>query len=530
MMKFIQQQHLLSLVYDFTQAPMLNHMAKFMFLTTNGQSHTFLRGFSYICSIYNSIIAYVNPNGINITVIDPFKDKVEIKGSIEVLNPSDEFYYDRLKNLNGYAYRIVAYNLIGEVYIDRNDRIIGKFLPFTQMLAEKQNASINVHALTNTDLRHLTKLFLSIILKRQIDLSINKVVKSKNGKKLLIYEENSFCAMIPLPPKVTFYRTTLIEPFDNATWIFFAITVTACVLVWRLFKGRGAVESHWRLMFGMFALSLGQGVNFSRNNRTVLTIMLQFIVAMIYIICNGYSGVLTSFMIQPDEIHMPIKTFDQVFESDYNISVTSEFNWVMKDDPKYQAAKMRISMHTSGLWDFKQLSADKYVIQWSCEQIDYYMNHYNSQFAASNYYYVLPDRILTQYHELEGGFLNPFMDKFQYYYDRAFEAGLPQIWKVLFELKLPKLLKGSKDEKVEDNVLHFDEILPLFIILPIGFGIAFIVLLIEIFYHDFCHKISLNSCRQRMRKGIHKMARKSKKERRGRLRFIQVRPINPDVV
>ena len=235
------------------------------------------------------------------------------------VNPDDgsSIFPDKLKSMHRFQYDVVVYEQESVLQI-KNKKVTSPLLYFLLAVESVQNSSFKF---TIIDDYRLIKYYW---MDRRMHLTINTGVTIDNPEpELLTYEENGYCALIPLPPKVPLFQSIFIEPFDGLTWLFFVLTMTCSVAVWWMFRGRGAVDSPWLLAYGMIVMFIGQGVDFSRRNRLVLTILLQLIIVMIWVLSNAYEGVITSFMIQP--IHENrLETFDQLVASDYEI-ITDEY-------------------------------------------------------------------------------------------------------------------------------------------------------------------------------------------------------------
>lgn len=68
--------------------------------------------------------------------------------------------------------------------------------------------------------------------------------------------------------------------------------------------------------------------------------MLQILVFMLFILGNAYQGIITSFMIEPEQVGA-LKTFDELLKSDHRILVGAHENLILKDYSGYQHALTR---------------------------------------------------------------------------------------------------------------------------------------------------------------------------------------------
>ncbi len=80
--------------------------------------------------------------------------------------------------------------------------------------------------------------------------------------------------------------------------------------------------------------------------------------------------------------------------------------------------------------------------------------------------------------------------------DRSHEFGLITYWEDHYtdrkkgEAKWSGCESFEEEEEEEKIYLYFNEIFPFFLILAVGFSIAFLALFGEIFYHDFLSQLS----------------------------------------
>jgi hypothetical protein len=304
----------------------------------------------------------------------------------------------------------------------------------------------------------------------------------------------------------------------------FAITIIAAAIVWRLFKSHGAVESHWYFLFGIYSQFVDGSVSFSNKNRLILKIMIQIFVFTIFVLANIYQGVVTSFATEPIEVEHPVETLDDLFRTVDKFLVPKILFDFLSRDPNYKnfTYKMEVSGHAIPTELYKFFVKKNYAIDLECSEAKARM----SQKYSRKKVYIMKEKMFSFYRYLEGNYVNPFMDRFQLYMDRAFEGGLTQHWINMFEFITKKNQLTIIEER--DEMLRFDDVIPLFIILPIGYGIAVIIFLLEIFHHDFVRRFPWKFYKQRVRNRFNSLAWKKMKVRKQKykVRRIQVRSIN----
>jgi len=386
---------------------------------------------------------------------------------------STHMFYDKLKNMHGFEYFIPFYEQppVIEFYPKlRNSYMIY----FLDALKKVQNSNYHLFYLKKISDQRLT------FIRREMHLTLNYGINNDAQEpRLMTYDQIGYCAMIPIPPKPSYFQVVFVEPFDGLTWLFLVLTVVGCVAVFWMFRGRGAVDSPWLLGYGMFVYFIGQGVDISRRNRMVLAILLQLIVLMIFVLSNAYEGVITSFMIQP-LYENRLKTVDDFIKSDYVFIASPEFARKVQDDVRFTAIKSRMNFSFDSI-RFTEAKESQYAIVRLCDilEVNYHWVYENGE-RISDSYYMLPEKLITFYIELDASFANPYIQRFQYYMDLCFQAGLPQIWKVYAD-------KYNLDIQptIEREILELKDLGIIFYIFIAGCGLSSVVLVIEIVYSGF---------------------------------------------
>ncbi|CAG9811093.1 unnamed protein product [Chironomus riparius] len=349
-----------------------------------------------------------------------------------------------------------------------------------------------------------------------MDLTLNTAVEyyAPSIPKLLTYEESGHCALVPLPPKIPLFQSIFIEPFDGLTWLFFFLTIACSVAVWWMFRGRGAVDSPWLLAYGMFVIFIGQGVDFSRRNHLVLTILLQLIIVMIWVISNAYEGVITSFMIQPIQEHR-LHTFDDIIASDYEIITDESFIYSINETSAFEKLKPRLIETFYQNWGVLRTMMEKLqkVVILECDQIELIMNlHFANGRNVSDYYYVLPKKLSSYLVRLEASYFNPFIERLQYYMDLSFQAGLMHMWNIFMTPKCLRFKLTSHSDEL--TYLKLEDFTQVFSILIIGFAISTVIVLFEICFYDILKKYKLKNLARKLRNRVHKIAFNQRKQQK----------------
>ena len=439
---------------------------------------------------------------------------------IMLINPTEAaaVFPDKLKNLEGFHYKLPIYYQ-PTVFAIKNNKISSSMLFFLTAVGTAQNAEFDITFLHNmSHFDHLWKY-------RKMHLTINtgKVMPFADPK-VQTYNKKSYCAMVPIPRKASYFRIIIVKPFSAIIWILFLVSVVSSVAVWWLFQGHGAVDSHWQLAAGIFTMFIGQGANFSRRNRFMLAVLLNIICLSVFLLSNLYESAITSFMIEPAHDNH-LKTVDDLLESDYKISSGSLFEYTFRNSSLIQ--RMSSRLNSSGLVNGPEVDSQttdrSYVFIRTCDEAKVTLSlKLTNGLHVSDYYYLLPEELSWQYIQLEASYLNPFVERFQYFMDLCFQAGLPQMWKVMASQNNSEFM--TRQNRDERDYLELQDLGSFFGVLIIGLALSGLALLIEIFHHDCLRRLNLSGIVKFLRNGMRKMFQGRKKPK---VRRIYVRPAKP---
>lgn len=219
----------------------------------------------------------------------------------------------------------------------------------------------------------------------------------------------------------------------------------------------------------------------------MLKILFQILIFTLFIFGNGYQSVVTTFMMEPMQTST-FKTIGELFDSKYEIIIDNQFNFTMRNDVKFKAALKQnrvFNRQKSG----RELEGVFSSAIFTCRSAEIYWRY---ERTPGVHYYILPDRIpaLTNYVQLDVGFLNPFLPKMQKLMDLCYEAGLTKIWRTFNNEIVNEFIRTKKGYKLNSfaeprETLDFSQILPICVILLIGHSFGLLLLICEIFYHDF---------------------------------------------
>ena len=432
-------------------------------------------------------------------------------------NPAEAVavFPDKLRNLEGFHYKLPIY-FQPTVFAIKNKKIYSPMMFFLNAVGTAQNAKFNITFLRNiSDFDHLWK-------NRQMHLSINTAkVMLYPDPKVQTYDKKSYCALVPIPQKASYFSVIIVKPFDALIWVFFGMSIVGSVAVWRMYRDHGAVDSHWQLAAGIFTMFIGQGAEFSRRNRFVLAVLLNIICLSVFLLSNLYEGAITSFMIEPAHDNR-IKSVDDLLNTNYKFISNPIFEYTIKNSSLIQRMSSRLNSSglVMGAEGGKYVIEQRYVFIRTCDEVKLGLNYKlsNGQFVK-NYYYQLPEELSWQYIQLEASYLNPFVERLQYYLDLCFQAGLPQMWRVMASQDYSEFINTQSTD--ERDYLELQDIGSFFWVLIIGLGLSGLALLIEIFYHDCITNVNFRSC---SRGWFRNLFQKRQRKNKLKVRKILVRP------
>lgn len=253
----------------------------------------------------------------------------------------------------------------------------------------------------------------------------------------------------------------------------------------------------------------------------MLKILLQILIITIWIFSNDYQSLVTSFMLNPQEEPL-LKSFDDLFDSDYRIQSSLYAAQYYSENPKYQRKISRFNHQYS----FEHWLAEMKKWQFADAQLCYIWKDVINFLGDGKSYegiYQIPEVAYSFREALLVLDYHPYVDKFQDLMDRSLEAGLIRAWKNFYDLINLRYLDPNipEPENEEKEILEFKDIIPFFLILAVGFYAALVALFGEIFYHDFVAQLSKKYFK---RKFDEIFMRKKRKISKVRSKIIEVKP------
>lgn len=225
-------------------------------------------------------VVYEESNQLNGQLMTKFRGPLEIIKINPKEQLSRQLFPDQVENLNGYQYRL----LINTNSSQSKNRIFYRVLFLFAAISRKQNATVKI--ISRPAVRPVLMIPYG---SRNFDAYVStKLAALKHPHSILLYNRNKYCMLIPKVKR--FLQTTyaLLAKYDRSTQIHFIIVSLGLIIVWKLFKNHGAVESMLMFEMKLFSIYVGQAASFNRKNRRILLLMLQIIVFML-IVMNVFS-------------------------------------------------------------------------------------------------------------------------------------------------------------------------------------------------------------------------------------------------
>lgn len=477
------------LFIKFTTVFFLNYWsnsAKFIFVPTDFKFHKLgsIFKFFYDLGVTNAVALH-REQTLKVFTFNQFRRTIyEIGNGLDNI---DIIFENKLQNLNGYTYKTLIIDQPPRLYYsDNNNSFKGVDLKIFQALVEKQNAYIKLVAFLIPHDPKLDEKVEYLIAKRAFDLTLNTMAvgRAKYIRFINTYDENGYCAIIPIPPRLSFLRF-LLTPYDVSSWILLVLSVTFCAIVWRVSKqSPSRSDSTCRFVFGIIANFLGNSIPFG-NNRRMQVVILQLCILMTFIMGNAYQSLLISSMSSSRD-GIRFKTFEEMFNSDLKFKVDGIFRRILVNSGEFPSvtARMEIASSGNGSLDFKKWAESNYASIARCDNIEHQMN-YETWLRLDENYYLLPDKMTKFYEKFWLGQLSPFYENLQRNFDYAFESGIRQYWKKYLEpKKLAELNREASYIENEEYLLKMIDVYGIFYILIVGYVISIFALLAEIMWHD----------------------------------------------
>lgn len=342
-------------------------------------------------------------------------------------------------------------------------------LALMQIVAERQNASISliwVDTFSTTWVMDAYKLLLNADLTLITSLKLN--VKQFTWKSINAYDETAFCALVPIPKRLSFLEFML-KPFDWATWLAILSSVITSALLWKFLSKHS--NSAFRFIAAIIADFFGQSIEL-KSDRHLQILLLKMCLIMSFILGNSYQSLIIAFMMTSREGRR-IKTFEELFETEIPLIVDHLVKGFFLLDGHKQALRMRvIGMIRVDNFVFRNFS---YITR--CDTIDFILES-KEEFASNMY--KLPESMLKSPETFFLRPMSPQQKTIQDFFDKFHESGIRQYW--TSRLQSQKLFALGENKKVENDLLIIDDFAGLFYFLFASHVFSTLVLMLELTY------------------------------------------------
>lgn len=497
---------------------MLHHTSKFLIIASNPNNST-LNGITLHltqCGVYNYATIFESNNLIYIKVDDIIKKTAKFINRLDAFsnkNISKLIFPDRTRNAH---FNIIA--ALGNPYFFKKDN--KPYSKYSYMLDVFSKYFMSLCKLEIIpDLSEVQKIINERRKRRQYDLSLINIVAQGSIPKLLTYEQEAFCILVPKIPTISLVLDEffLSRPFEGKIWFLWILSLILAGLCWKFLR-RSDDSSFWKFIYSNIVMLFGQNLQL-KSGRRILKLLFQIFIFSNFILNNIYEGIVTSSMIVQTGFYK-FTTFSELLESkiEFKFFSSSSIGKIFDEMkiPKYDHVRERFVIGDRSSHQLLEMARKNIVIITTCSNADMLIRA-NSNESILPYYYFLPEKLMNQFQMLDVGLNSQYVEKWQEVLDFAFAGGLVNKWKELhasfvnISMKQPNAIEP-------DTILSFKEIFPFAVKILFFHMMAFLIFLLEIFCHDFLSNLSW--------KYIHREIHSQKKKvMRPKVRRIQVKPI-----
>lgn len=319
------------------------------------------------------------------------------------------------------------------------------------------------------------------------------------------YDQNAYCALVPVPPRLTFLHF-LLTPFDFASWIFLVATLTASAFIWqRLTKSFSSTAG---FIFFVISGFFGQFVNLQVKQR-ILVILMQIFVLMTFVLGNLYlSAIISSMTASRDGERF--KTFDELFESDLIVIADETFRaFFINSGEKKLLSRLKAMNQVFHLSEVVGLNT---AVIATCGQL-HQQFYFFSDFDLASQFYILPESTNNFFEKMHLQFASPFRDHLQLQHDLIFESGIREyLWR---QIRSARIVQSKREIAFIQNewyLLTLHDVGGIFYILFGGFFVTALVFIFEVVVknYGFLKALSSEKGRKVMRLMIERFGKKRK--------------------
>lgn len=378
---------------------------------------------------------------------------------------------DKLKNMTGIEFRAIVYGQKARIQLVQDFSFDGVDIQAMKLIASHRNATVKLVPL----LANSADAFLKLLRDEADMLLVTAIYYRTNRmfwRQIMTYDENGHCALIPIPPRLSFLHY-LLTPFDLLSWFMILLTVMLCSTVYKLSKGRSSI---WKFIFKVIANFIGQSAEV-KTNRKLQMVLIKLCVLMTFIMGTSYQSLIVVYMTSSREGDR-FKNFEEFFKSDMKFTASEHFVDIINSTVGHSVIS-RLHEKTSVL-SFSDLKGKNIAVIQSCEMARFQFE----EFAYSDFssrYYLMPDQIMPYFEKISLKIFSPFYSLLQNYFDRIFESGIRQHIKSRFDIvgMEEKSLKAKFTDN-EEYLLTMYDVHGLFYILVGGYLVSLSAFFLEI--------------------------------------------------
>lgn len=433
-------------------------------IVTNEQIYNTFSLFNVI-GLINSVLIF-GPYNLKIYTSDLFSNVFKVEND---QNSFDLIFKDKLKNWNGFELKILVGSHVPR-FKWKNGAIQNVDLEVLRIAETKLNLRLkHIGLALNSD--WATDLEKMLITGKAV-LSLVTVVSFgtlSNWRQIYPYDEKGYCALVPIPPRLSFLHF-LLTPFDVFTWLYFIVITTVCALLWKII-GKASTTKAWNFVFAVAANFVGQSVSVG-NKRRLQVILLQLCILMTFIMGNAYQSLIVATMTFSRE-GLRYQSFEELFNSDLNFTTDRILQQAFISAQQFDLAAR---METVDAYELDDLIEKNSAIIGKCDLIHYVFEE-QTEIDLGRKFYLLPDQIMKDYEKLLMTPGSAFFDILQNHFNTIFESGIRQHLTTQFKgEKLAELRRQQDFIAHEVYLLTFDDIYGAFYILIAGWllgGLSF---------------------------------------------------------
>ena len=412
-----------------------------------------------------------------LTIDNPFKhswQKINVK-FISTENPKFvDVYPNRLKNLQGYSFKLLLTNQIPYYWMHKN-RLVGSDSQIIFEIMNRHNATFHIEIY-----RRASTGFTSVDKIMRTDFSLNTGVVAWYGELLIpiaTLENDGYCFLVPIFP----FNSLLLDlfvPFDVYTWVLMFLALFIGCFIWNFIYIKKLSRSNVstsQFGFGVYALFVGQSIPMHKLC-LLQTCLLQLFVLLTFLLGNIYNSKLISSMNDLNKA-ISINSLDELRTSDIKIRSDPLFLSMIKESKFDESFIARVRPDLIISYDLQDKHDEGVALCMQCSSGAFLMEFHNN----SKIYKILPEKFFTTPKTYLMSKISPFNELLTFYVTALFESGIKQYWKLIYKDKNLKFYNTDTLIQNDFSPLQMKDIKYLFVIWGIGIIFALFVFICEKF-------------------------------------------------